>query len=408
MRLLISFTALFLSVALVQLGSGTLGPLDALSGAALGFSTREIGLLGSAHFAGFFIGCLAMPGMMGRVGHSRAFAAMASIGAVGALLHPLVQDPIAWAAMRVLSGASVAGCYTIIESWLQGKAQNENRGRISSVYRSVDMGASLVAQLMIGFLDPASYISYNIVALFMCACLLPLALTTAVAPPTPGKLKVRLFKTIRLSPLGAAGVVTVGLTNSSFRMVGPVYGNQNGLSPAEIGQFLAAALLGGALAQPVVGVIADKFDRRWVLIVLSLFALAACSYFVSRPAVQSFDQLAFAAFLFGATAFPLYSISAAHANDFATPDFIVELNASLMVLYGIGAIVSPLIASELISSYGPGAMFMYIGAAHVALVAFGLYRMTRRKTVDAKTPYTYRPRTTFILERLLGRRNGQD
>ena len=119
MRLLISFAALFLSIALVQLGSGTLGPLDALSGAALGFSTREIGLLGSAHFAGFFIGCIATPGIMGRVGHSRAFAAFAAIGAVGALLHPLVQDPYAWAAMRVLSGASVAGCYTIVESWLR-------------------------------------------------------------------------------------------------------------------------------------------------------------------------------------------------------------------------------------------------------------------------------------------------
>ena len=404
MRLLISFAALFISVALVQLGSGTLGPLDALSGAALGFSTREIGLLGSAHFAGFFVGCLVMPAMMGRVGHSRAFAAMAAIGAVGALLHPLWHDPIAWAAMRVLSGASVAGCYTIIESWLQAKAKNENRGRISSVYRSVDMGASLVAQMLIGFLDPASYVSYNIVALFMCFCLLPLALTTAVAPPTSGKLKVRLLKSIRLSPLGAAGVVTVGLTNSSFRMVGPVYGNQNGLTPAEIGQFLAAALLGGALAQPVVGTLADKFDRRWVLIALSLLALCSCTYFVSRPDAQSFRQLAFAAFMFGATAFPLYSISAAHANDFATPEFVVELNASLMVLYGIGAIVSPLLASELITAFGPSAMFVYIGTAHVALVMFGLYRMTRRAPADTKTPYTYRPRTSFTLERLLGRK----
>ena len=126
MRLLISFAALFLSIALIQLGAGTLGPLDALSGTALGFSTREIGLLGSAHFAGFFVGCLATPRIMGRVGHSRAFAAFAAFGAIGALLHPIIQEPIAWAAMRVLSGASVAGCYTIAESWLQAKADNEN------------------------------------------------------------------------------------------------------------------------------------------------------------------------------------------------------------------------------------------------------------------------------------------
>ena len=55
MRTLISFASLFLSVALLQLSSGGVGPLDALSGIALDFSTEQIGILGSAHFFGFFI-----------------------------------------------------------------------------------------------------------------------------------------------------------------------------------------------------------------------------------------------------------------------------------------------------------------------------------------------------------------
>ncbi len=70
MRLLISFAALFLSVILLQLGSGGVAPLDAISGEVLGFSTTQIGLLGSAHFFGFFIGCWWAPRLMGEVGHS--------------------------------------------------------------------------------------------------------------------------------------------------------------------------------------------------------------------------------------------------------------------------------------------------------------------------------------------------
>jgi len=136
---------------------------------------------------------------------------------------------------------------------------------------------------------------------------------------------------------------------------------------------------------------------------ISALALVVCSFISTRPEVQSFEQLALTSFLFGATAFPLYSISAAHANDYATPDSVVELNASLMVLYGVGAIVSPLLASELISVFGPSAMFVYVGAAHVGLILFSLYRMTRRKT-EPRTPYTYRPRTSFVLERLLRRK----
>ena len=114
MRLLISFAALFLSVILLQLSSGALGPLDALSGIALGFSTREVGLLGSAHFIGFFVGCWWAPRLMGSVGHSRAFAALTAAGAIGLLMHMLIIHPYAWAIMRIATGLCVAGCYTCL------------------------------------------------------------------------------------------------------------------------------------------------------------------------------------------------------------------------------------------------------------------------------------------------------
>ena len=220
MRLLISFAALFLSVALLQLSSGGLGPLDALSGIALGFSTTQIGLLGSAHFVGFFIGCWWAPRLMGSVGHSRAFAAFTSAGAIGLLAHMLIIDPYAWALMRIASGLCVAGCYTVIEAWLQAKVTNETRGRAMGVYRLADMGASLVAQLMIGVLEPASYVSYNLLALLCCAALLPLTLTKVSQPKTPSAPRLRPMLAVTRSPLAAAGVIVAALSSASFRMVG--------------------------------------------------------------------------------------------------------------------------------------------------------------------------------------------
>ncbi len=185
MRTLISFAALFLSVFLLQLSSGGVGPLDALSGLQLSFTTGQIGLLGSSHFSGFFIGCWWAPRMMGSVGHSRAFAAFTATGAIGLLAHMLIVDPIAWSIMRVASGFCVAGCYTVIEAWLQAKVTNETRAGMMGVYRVVDMSGSLAAQLIIGVLDPASYISYNILAILCCAALLPITLTRIEQPEPP-------------------------------------------------------------------------------------------------------------------------------------------------------------------------------------------------------------------------------
>lgn len=408
MRLLISFAALFLAILFVQLGSGTLGPLDALAGAANGFSTGQIGLLGSAHFMGFFVGCWAAPKMMGSVGHSRAFAVFASIGAMSALLHPIFVDPVAWSFMRVGSGISVAGAYTVIESWLQAKVTNETRGRVLGVYRTVDLCGSLSAQLLIAVLDPLSYVSYNLIALFCCLCLLPIALTTRAAPEAPKSPRLRPMKAIALSPLAAAGVVVVGLTNSSFRMVGPVFGAQIGLTPSQIGIFLASGVLGGAIAQLPVGWLADKFDRRRVLIGISLVALVVCMALAGGIGKAGGWPTFAAAFAFGMAAFPLYSISAALANDHAPADFIVELNASLVLLFGVGAIVSPLVAAGLIEAYGSQALFAYIAAAHLALVVFGLYRMTRRATPQKRERYRYLPRTSFLLTRLFRRPQGEE
>jgi len=405
MRLLVSFAALFLSVILLQLSSGGVGALDAISGIALGFSTAQVGLLGSAHFFGFFIGCWVAPRMMGNVGHSRAFAAFTATGAIGLLAHMLLVDPLAWAGMRVASGFSIAGCYTVIEAWLQAKVTNETRGRTMAAYRVADMGASLVAQLMISVLEPASYISYNLLALLCCAALLPLTLTKTAQPSTPSAPRLRPMLAVTRSPLAAAGVIVAALSAASFRMVGPIYGTGVGLQTNEIALFLPAFVAGGALAQYPVGWLADKFDRRWVLIWLSVAAICSCMQTVFFTG-QGTQAILLTAALFGLTTFPIYSIAAAHAHDFASAEERVELSAALMFHYALGAIAAPLVASWLIDVYGPPAMFVMIACGHGALVIFGLVRMRSRPTAR-RTRYIYSPRTSFLVGRLTSRARDQ-
>lgn len=402
MRLILSFTALFLSVILLQLSSGGVGPLDVLSGSALGFSNGQIGLLGSAHFLGFFIGCWWAPRLMGSVGHSRAFAAFTATGAIGLLAHMLVIDPYAWALMRVASGLCIAGCYTVIEAWLQSKVTNDTRGRAMGVYRMVDTGGSLVAQLLIGVLAPASYVSYNILAILCCAALLPLTLTTMSQPKTPEAPRLRPGLAWRLSPLAVAGVLVAGLSGAGFRMIGPLYGQEVGLAASQIGYFLAAFVLGGALMQLPAGWLADRYDRRWVLIWFSAAAILASGITVVL-AGQGTVAIFAGALLFGGLTFPIYSISAAHAHDWADDTQRVELSAALMFFYATGAIVAPLASSALITVFGPSALFTFIAAGHVVLVVFGLIRMRRRMGAETRKPYVWIPRTSFQVGRLFRR-----
>lgn len=402
MRMMISFAALFLSVILLQLSSGGVGPLDALSGLTLDFTKSQVGLLGSAHFFGFFIGCWWAPRLMGNVGHSRAFAAFTATGAIGLMAHMLIVDPTAWAVMRVASGFCVAGCYTVIEAWLQAKVTNETRGRAMGTYRVADMGSSLVAQMLISVLEPASYVSYNLLALLCCAALLPLTLTKSSEPSTGDAPRLRPMLAVRNSPLAAAGVVVAALSSASFRMVGPVYGQEVGLEIGEIAYFLAAFVAGGALAQYPVGWLADKYDRRWVLIWLSGAAILSSAITALTHDLTTTGVMLTAG-LFGLTTFPIYSVASAHAHDFASTEERVELSAALMFFYAVGAIAAPLLASNLMEAFGPPAMFVMIAVGHAVLVVFGLARMRVRPTVEEKTPYVYAPRTSFTIGRLMKR-----
>lgn len=405
MRLLLVLLPLFVSAFLIQIGSGALGPLDALSGAALGWTTPEIGLLGSAHFGGFFIGCWMMPRLIGRAGHARAFAAGAALGAIGVVLHPVLQTPGAWAVLRVLSGISIAGCYTVIEAWMQAKIDRSNRGRMFGIYRSVDLAGGIAAQAMIAVLTPAAYASYNIVAVACCLCLLPIVVTRQVPPVIDHLPVLAPRRAWAVSPLACFAIVVAGATGASFRMVGPVVGIEYGLSAGGIAAFLVASIVAAALAQFPVGWLADKIDRRWVLNGLSVGAIVICMSGALLVAPGQTTALVAVSAGFGATSMTLYSVAAAHANDFCPDDFVVELNASLIFFYSLGAIAAPLAVSEIIDAYSAAGMFVFISAAHAVLIAFTLYRMTRRQASTA-TPYRWRPRTSMLSWRRRG--NGRD
>ena len=403
MRLLISLSALLISTLFVQMGIGALRPFDAISGQALGFTPVEIGLLASGHFAGFLLGCVFGPLLVRRAGHSRAFAVMAGAAVISIVAHPLIPDALFWAAIRVLSGFSVAGCYTLIESWLQAKVTNDIRGRVFSIYRLVDMSGQIMANAIIATLTPASYVSYNLIAIIMCLAILPLALTQSKEPELPERVSYQPFFAIRISPLAGLGVVVAGLSTATFGSVGPIYAIAVGLDLSQIALFLVVSTIGGMASQLPAGILADKISRRTVLLVFSIMASALCLLMmlpVADISIGGVPLVYVMSFLFGFTTFPIYSICAAHASDFVNQDRMITLSASLIFLYASGAIVSPLFAGMIIERYGASMMFSMIAAAHILLMIFTIYRNFIRP-VEQRRRYAYVPRTSMFIASIL-------
>src|SRR5690606_965491 len=149
-----------------------------------------------------------------------------------------------------------------------------------------------------------------LLAILCCAALLPVVVSKASEPDTPAAPRLRPRLAWDRSPLAALGVVTAGVTGAAFRMVGPLYGVEVGLSADAIALFLAAYVVGGALMQFPMGWLADRFDRRHVLTGLSVAATLSCLATVGLSSMGTLPVY-LAAAVFGATTMPIYSVSTA-------------------------------------------------------------------------------------------------
>ncbi|MEP9373328.1 MFS transporter [Mesorhizobium sp. KR1-2] len=361
-------------------GNGLQGTLIALRGAQEGFSPAVIGFMGTSYFAGFLLGCMAISRIMKAVGHVRSFSALAALASAGTLLLILVIDPVMWSVIRFVTGFCFAGLFTVMESWLNSGVQNHDRARVLAIYRIIDIGSVTGAQFMIPVFGAGGFTIFAIMSIMITLSLVPISLGDRSNPKPPEEVKLDLARVWRISPLGSIGCVAVGVTNSAFRTLSPVYAEQIGMSVTDVVTFISVGIIGGALIQYPLGYLSDRWDRRKVLLLTTTLALLSAfsiAFLAGSAPLTNFVLI----FIFGSFAMPLYSLSAAHANDRADKDEFVLVNAALMLFYSIGAIVGPFAASAAMEATGPHSLFVFMGCVYAVFVLITIYRMGVRSAV---------------------------
>jgi MFS family permease len=383
LRALAPVSALLISVAILLMGNGLQGTLLPVRASIEAFSTFDIGILGSAYFAGFALGCLLGPYAVRRVGHIRAFTAMVSIASTTALLHVVVLNPAVWWVMRGLTGFCFATLYMIIESWINEKASNETRGFVFSVYTIINLTVITLGQMMLTLTDPGTFVLFAVASVMISIAAVPVALTTSEAPAPLVSVRLRVGYLFQISPVGFVGGFVVGLVNGAFWSLAPVFAQRSGLSTTGIALFMSISVICGAAMQWPLGAWSDRWDRRKVILVTCIGgALAGIGMFALHGSWK-WGMLAFGAG-FGAFAFPLYALCAAHMNDHVKPGGFVEASSGLLLLYAVGAISGPVVASAAMNLAGTAALFAYTAAAHVLLIGYTLFRMSRRASVEVE------------------------
>jgi len=387
-RDLIGVSALLISVVFLLTGNGLQGTLVPVRGNIEHFGPFEIGLLGTGYFIGFTLGCVFGPHLLVRGGHIRTFMAMASLASVMALVHVIVTEPYVWVGLRATTGFCFAVLYIVIESWLNEKSSNENRGAIFSIYTVINLTVITVGQMMIALDDPAEFSLFAVASILVSLAGLPLAFAKTESPREVPAFKIRLLKLYRVSPVGVAGCVAIGFANGAFWTLGPVFAQNKGLDITGVGLFMSAVVVGGAIVQWPMGALSDRMDRRHVVLFACLIAIGVGVAMTFVPLADARMVYLFGA-AFGMGAIPIYALVVAHTNDHAAPSEMVEVSSGLLLLYGVGAAIGPILSPLLTQLVPMANLFTYTAIIHACLFAFVVWRLTKRGTVKQDERVTF-------------------
>ena len=220
--------ALLLSAAILLMGNGLQSTLLPLRAEIEAFSTFNIGVLGSTYYIGFAAGCIWAPHLVRRVGHIRTFTAMVAIASVAPLVHSILPSVVLWWLVRAVTGFCLAALFMIIESWLNEKATNENRGVVFSAYTIISLTVVTLGQLMINVSEPGSFILFSLAAILVSLAAVPISLTRASSPAPVQTVKIRIRYLYRLSPVGVIGALLVGAQHGAFWSLGPIFAGRIG------------------------------------------------------------------------------------------------------------------------------------------------------------------------------------
>jgi MFS family permease len=182
----------------------------------------------------------------------------------------------------------------------------------------------------------------------------------------------RLLSLVRAAPIATLAALVFGVIETSAYALLPIYGIERGLSHAEAALLLSAVALGNVGLQIPIGILADRFDRRLILLACSLCSAIGA---VLMPLFVDMAGLMILMFVWGGLTGALYTIGLAHLGSRFAGPALVSANAAFVLLYNVGLTAGPPIVGlgmDLLPPHGFAFALSACGAVYAALILFRL------------------------------------
>jgi len=380
-RTLITMIAPMLSLIIVTLGNGLFNTLVTVRMHLEGESSQMIGFVSGAYYAGLVLGSFRCERLINKYGHIRAYAAIASVLAVASIMQGLLVNAWVDLVLRFICGMAMAGVFVVIESWMLAKSERKIRGQILSVYMIALYASQASGQFLLNLSDPKSIIPFCLVALFSSLSVVPIVLTLERSPDVDEPSVLSFKQIYKISASGVIAALIAGLLLGSIYGLMPLFLTEQNYSLSQVALIMSLIIYGGMAMQYPVGKLSDHFDRRRILLLITVLALL-CALIILFYARYKINTLMAFAFLFGGFTFTMYPIAISLVCDNVGQKDLVAATQSVLLTYGIGAAIGPIIAPMFNHIAGQSGLILYFIILCALLSLFLIWRDRYGQPID--------------------------
>jgi len=281
----------------------------------------------------------------------------------------------------------MSGIYVTAESWLNDAATNETRGKVLSAYMIAQTLGIIGAQALLTLGDAGTAALFIGASILVSISFSPILLSVGHVPAAEVTRPMPLKELFVGSPLGTVGIFILGSIYATQSGMGAVYGTEIGLTADQIAFFVAMLFAGALVLQYPIGWLSDRIDRRWLIFGASV--LGALSCVVGIAIGGGFWPLMASAFFAGGVTTPLYALFLAYTNDNLSVEDMPAASGGLVLTFGVGAILGPLLTGWAMQTAGPIAFWAVLGGSFALIGLYALYRMTQRAATPVAETESY-------------------
>ncbi len=316
-----------------------------------------IGMNNAVTPAGLILCTFFMTRMVQRLGTFQSLVLGFALMIFPLILIPVFDNVWAWFPLRFILGMGIGIHWVVSETWMNTIANDRIRGRVMAIYVTALSASFLAAMpilLLFGTQGPMPFvivISTAIIAMF------PILLARKLIPTITVQSGFGYIAAIKRAPVSMLAIFTDGIVLGALSVFFLIYAGRHGFTEDESLVLLLVLSVGNVLLQYPVGMLADRFDRRVLIIIFAfLVTLGTLLFpFLLGETVLLWIML----FAWGGTLGGIYTCALSQIGRRFHSRELASANATFVSIYETGHLIGPPIAGYAMGIWNPHGLIAF-------------------------------------------------